>query len=149
MSSATPSQRRKARHLLVQAMYQWQVGGDSIAAVESQFYADGKLGRADKTYFSDLLHAIPAHLDELDLAFGEFLDREKSALDPVSLALLRIATYELMHRIDVPYRVVINEAINLAKTFGPTDAHKFINSVVDRVAIKTRQLEISATAAKR
>lgn len=129
-------------------MYQWQVGGDSIAAVEAQFYTDEKLLRADKQYFSELLHGIPEKLDELDEVFGAFLDRDLKALDPVSLALLRIATYELLHRMDVPYKVAINEAVNLAKTFGPTDAHKYINGVVDKVAAKTRQLEISAAAAK-
>ncbi|RLA44450.1 MAG: transcription antitermination factor NusB [Gammaproteobacteria bacterium] len=144
MASSRPSERRKARHLLVQALYQWQVGGDSIGNIEAQFYADDKLRRADKSYFSELLHAIPAHVDELDKTFGEFLDRDQSALDPVSLAILRMSTYELLYRIDLPYKISINEAINLAKTFGPTDAHKYINGVVDRVAARTRQVEISA-----
>ena len=148
MASSLPSERRKTRHLLVQALYQWQLGGDNINAVEAQFYADEKLRKADKSYFSELLHAIPACVDELDQTFGIFLDREHSSLDPVSLAILRLATYELLHRIDLPYKIVINEAINLAKTFGPTDAHKFINGVVDRIAIKTRQPEIAASKAK-
>ena len=149
MASPRPSERRKARHVLVQALYQWQLGGDDIASIEAQFYADDRLKRADKTYFSELLHAIPAQVDELDQIFGKFLDREKSALDPVSLGILRIATYELMHRLDLPYKIAINEAVNLAKIFGPTDAHKFINGVVDRVAAGTRQLEISAARAKK
>lgn len=132
---------------MVQALYQWQVGGDSISAIEGQFYGDEKLARADKTYFSELLHAIPACVDELDKTFGDFLDRDQAALDPVSLAILRISTYELLHRIDLPYKIVINEAINLAKTFGPTDAHKFINGVVDKVAGQTREVELSAAKA--
>lgn len=148
VASTLPSERRKARHLLIQALYQWQVGGDNIGAIETQFYADEKLRKADKIYFSELLHAIPACVDELDQTFGIFLDREHSALDPISLAILRVATYELLHRIDLPYKIVINEAVNLAKTFGPTDAYKFINGVVDRIAIKTRQPEVTAARAK-
>lgn len=146
--SGTPSERRKARRSLVQALYQWQVGGDNLSAVEAQFYADDHLRGADKTYFSDLLHAIPGCADDLDGTFGIYLDRSQSALDPVSLAILRVATYELLHRIDLPYKVVINEAVNLAKTFGPTEAHKFVNGIVDKVAVKTRQLEISAAKSK-
>ncbi len=145
---ATPAERKKARHLLVQALYQWQVGGDNISAVEAQFYADDKLRRADKDYFHELLHAIPACVDELDQTFGIYLDRSQAALDPVSLAILRVSTYELLYRIDLPYKIVINEAVNLAKTFGPTDAHKFINGVVDRVAIKARQPEITSAKGK-
>lgn len=142
--SGTPSERRKARRSLVQALYQWQVGGDNLSEVETQFYADDNLRGADKSYFSDLLHAIPACIDDLDGTYGIYLDRSQSALDPVSLAILRIATYELLHRVDLPYKVVINEAVNLAKTFGPTEAHKFVNGIVDRVAAKTRRPEISA-----
>ena len=142
--SGRPSERRKARRSLVQAFYQWQVGGDDISAIETQFYADDTLHGADKTYFSELLHSVPACVDDLDGTFGVFLDRKQSALDPVSLAILRIATYELIKRIDLPYKVVINEAVNLAKTFGPAEAHKFVNGIVDRVATKTRQLEINA-----
>ncbi len=146
--AATPSERRKARRSLVQALYQWQVGGDTLSSVEAQFYADDKLRGADKIYFSELFHAIPACADELDGTFGIYLDRKQSALDPVSLAILRIASYELLHRIDLPYKVVINEAVNLAKTFGPAEAHKFVNGVVDRVAAKARQPEIKAAKAK-
>jgi N utilization substance protein B len=148
LTSTGPSQRRKARRFLVQALYQWQIGGDSASAIEGQFYSDEKLSRADKAYFSELLNAIPACVDELDKTFGVFLDRGQAALDPVSLAILRISTYELLHRIDLPYKIVINEAVNLARTFGPTDAHKFINGVVDKVAAQTRQIELAASSAK-
>lgn len=142
--AATPSQRRNARQALVQALYQWQLGGDNLSEIETQFYSDDKLKKADKAYFSELLHAIPASADELDGIYGIYLDRSQSDLDPVSLAILRIATYELAHRVDLPYKVVINEAVNLAKTFGPAEAHKFINGIVDRVAAKARQVEIQA-----
>ncbi len=146
MPASLPSQRRKARRCLVQALYQWQVGGSSCHAVESQFHSDNRLSGADTKYFDELLRGVATATDELDNTFAAFLDRDIKALDPVSLAILRIATYELIYRIDVPYRIAINEAINLAKTFGPTDAHKFINGVVDRVAAQTRKTEVAGSA---
>ena len=144
MASSLPSARKKARHMLVQALYQWQMSGASIAAIEAQYRAEKGMKKADPEFFSELIHRIPEKLDEIDGAFREFLDRDLSALDPISVAILRIAVYELLHRVDVPYRVVINESINLAKTFGPTDAHKYINGVVDRVAARARRVEIGA-----
>ena len=129
--------------MLVQALYQWQLAGASIASIEAQYMAENGMAKADSAFFRELLHEIPAKLDELDAAYREFLDRDPQALDPISLAVLRIATYELLHRADVPYRVVINESINLAKTFGPTDAYKYINGIVDRVAARARRIEIA------
>ncbi len=145
MSSSLPSARKKARHMLVQALYQWQLAGDNIGTIEAQYMAEKGMAKADSEFFHELLHAIPAKLDELDGAYREFLDRDPQALDPISLAILRIGVYELLHRVDVPYRVVINESINLAKTFGPTDAYKYINGIIDRVAARARRVEIAAS----
>ena len=145
MSSSLPSARKKARHMLVQALYQWQLAGDSIGTIEAQYMAEKGMAKADSEFFRELLHEIPAKLDELDAAYREFLDRDPEALDPISLAVLRIGVYELLHRVDVPYRVVINESVNLAKTFGPTDAYKYINGVVDRVAARARRVEIATS----
>ena len=145
MSSSLPSARKKARHMLVQALYQWQLSGTSINAIEAQYMAEKGMAKADSDFFRELLHEIPAKLDELDAAYREFLDRDPSALDPISLAVLRIGVYELLHRVDVPYRVVINESVNLAKTFGPTDAYKYINGIVDRVAARARRMEIAGS----
>ncbi len=145
MSSSLPSARKKARHMLVQALYQWQLSGASISAIEAQYMAEKGMVKADSDFFRELLHEIPARLDELDAAYREFLDRDPDALDPISLAVLRIGVYELLHRVDVPYRVVINESVNLAKTFGPTDAYKYINGIVDRVAARARRVEIAAS----
>jgi len=143
VSSSLPSARKKARHMLVQALYQWQLSGSSISVIEAQYMAEKGMAKADSDFFRELLHEIPAKLDELDGAYREFLDRDPSALDPISLAVLRIGVYELLHRVDVPYRVVINESVNLAKTFGPTDAYKYINGIVDRVAARARRVEIA------
>jgi len=143
---AKPSQRKKARHLLVQALYQWQLTGTSVGKIEAEFFTDNKMDDVDTQFFRELLHDVPARVNELDGGFKNYLDRNLDELDPVSLAVLRIGTYELLFRVDVPYKVVINEAVNLAKSFGPTDAHKYINSILDKVAAASRRTEIKATS---
>lgn len=135
--------------MLVQALYQWQLSGESINNVEAQFFTDQNMAEVDTQYFRELLHGIPAKVAELDGNFSRFLDRRQDELDPVSLAVLRIGAYELMFRVDVPYKVVINEAVNLAKAFGPTEAHKYINSILDKVAAASRAVEIKAAHAGR
>ncbi len=144
-----PSNRKKARHLLVQALYQWQLSGSDIAIIEAEFFTDQKMDKVDTAYFRELLHAIPRQVEELDNALAPHLDRAFKDLDPVSVAVLRLGAYELLHRIDIPYKVAINEAVNLAKVFGPTDAHKYINSILDRVADGARQLEVRAARSGR
>lgn len=139
-----PSTRKKARHLLVQALYQWQVSGSDINSIEAEFYTDNSMTKVDTEFFQELLHGIPKNLDEIDGAFELHLDRKAGDLDPVSRALLRIGTYELSYRIDVPYKVAINEAVNLAKKFGPTDAYKYINGILDKVAVTKRAAEVMA-----
>ncbi|MEH6543989.1 MAG: transcription antitermination factor NusB [Porticoccaceae bacterium] len=139
-----PSTRKKARHLLVQALYQWQISDENINEIETQFFADSNMKKVDVDFFRELLHGIPAAVDTLDAAYQPYLDRNQDGLDPVSKALLRMGAYELLHRIDVPYKVAINEAVNLAKTFGPTDSYKYINGVLDKVAMDSRQVEIAA-----
>lgn len=142
--STKPSNRKKARHLLVQALYQWQLTDADIGSIEAEFFTDQNMNKVDTEYFRELLHAIPQKLEELDGSYTKYLDRALDDLDPVSLAILRLGSYELQFRIDVPYRVVINEAVNLAKAFGPSDAHKYINSILDKVAAISRQTEIKA-----
>ena len=140
-----PSQRRKARQLLVQALYQWQMAGSAINVIEAEFRTDYDMKPVDIQYFHELLHEVPARLDALETVFGKYLqDRQLKELDPITLALLRMATYELKNRIDVPYKVVINESVSLAKKFGASDAHKFINGVLDKVAAQHRALAVQA-----
>ena len=138
------SKRKKARNLLVQALYQWQISGTGLANLEAQFCTDNDMGKVDREFFHELLHGVPAKLQEIDECYAQFLDRRRDALDPVSTAVLRLGTYELMYRVDVPYRVAINEAVNQAKKFGPTDAFKYINGILDKVATQTRSVEIEA-----
>lgn len=147
MPAVLPSTRKKARSLLVQALYQWQLTGADINSIEAEFFTDNNMEKVDTAFFHELIHAIPEKVTELDEQYNPFLDRHQDALDPVSTAILRLGTYELLCRIDIPYKVAINEAVNLAKTFGPVEAHKYINGVLDKVAAKTRQAEMRASRA--
>lgn len=139
-----PSARRKARRFAVQALYQWHIADDALSNIEAQFRTDNDMKKVDGDYFHELLHDIPKNLTEIDELFAPYLDRDINQLDPIELAIFRIATYELKFRIDVPYKVVINEAIELAKVFGATDSHKYINGVVDKLAMRLRSVEIKA-----
>lgn len=139
-----PSTRKKARELLVQALYQWEVSGSDVSSIELQFMTDNNMDKVDVDFFKELLYGIPAKQDEVDDVYAVYLDRECKSLDFVSRALLRIGSYELCFRIDVPYKVAINEAVNLAKKFGPTDAYKYINGILDKVAIDKRGPEIKS-----
>jgi N utilization substance protein B len=144
----TTSQRKKARKLVLQALYQWQLGQSSISQIEAEFRTDNDFEKIDSAYFSEVFREIPKTISELDKQFEAFLDRPISDVDPIEICLLRMGTFEFMHRIDIPYRVVINEAIELAKQFGGTDGHKYINSVLDKLALRLRATETRPHASK-
>ena len=147
--NVSASARRQARHYAMQALYQWQMAGSSLNAIEAEFRADYDMAKVDVAYFQELLHKVPTLVDELEAAFAPHLQgRNQDELDPITQALLRMCTYELKYRIDVPYKVVINEAVALAKKFGATDAHKFINAVLDQAAGKLRAAEVQAERGK-
>jgi len=137
--------RKKARSLLVQALYQWQISDYPTNAIEAQYRADNT-GKIDWRYFHELFTAITGSADELDKSFTPFLDRGLEKLNPIELAVLRLGAYELLKRIDIPYRVAINEAVDLAKKFGATDSHKYVNGVLDKLARQQRSVEINAGA---
>lgn len=142
--------RGKARHYAMQAIYQWEMTGNSLHSIESEFHADNNMAKVDTDYFSENLHGVAANKTQLDtLLKPNITNMGFEEVDPVSLAVLRQACFELKERIDVPYKVVINEAVNLAKKFGATDSHKFINGVLDKVALQTREVEVSAMRAKK
>lgn len=128
-----PSERRKARHFAVQAIYQWQMTQDNVADIEEQFKLDQDMKGVDLGYFRELLFGVAGNLSKLDTTFSPFLSRKLEDLDLVDKAILRLATFELLYRKDVPYRVVINEGIELAKAFAAEDSHKFVNGVLDKV----------------
>ena len=136
--------RQKARRLLTQALYSWDVGGTDLVSIEAEFHTDNNMATVDTELFHEVLHGVPKNLTEIDAAYQPHLDRKEDQLDPVSRAILRLSTYEMIFRIDVPYKVVINEGVNLAKTFGPTDAFKYINGILDRVAVEKRAIEVAA-----
>lgn len=142
MSKVTPAARRKARHFAVQALYQWHVASTDLARIEAEFRADNDMSKVDVQYFHEILHGVPSDKSMLDEKIKPLLDRRLDEMTPVELSIVRLAAYELIRRVDVPYKVVINEAIELAKTFGATDSHKFINGVVDKLAQRERAVEI-------
>lgn len=136
--------RTNARRSAVQALYQWQMSGQNLSEIERQFLEEERLKNAQKSYFTELFYGIPKNLAAIDEALSEFVDRPVEKIDPVERAILRIGVYELMHRLDMPYRVVLNEGINLAKDFGADGSHRYINGILDKVAQKQRALEIKA-----
>jgi len=133
--------RTGARQTAVQALYQWQMTGQNLNDIEQQFYLEWDVKKAQRSYFKELLHGIPSQLDVLDQALAEFVDREVDKIDPVERAILRIGVYELFNRPDVPYKVVLNESINLAKRYGASESHKYVNSVLDKIAHKQRSTQ--------
>jgi len=143
----SPGARRKARHYGMQALYQWHMTGTAPKVIEAEFITDYDMTHVDQGYFHELVHNIPLQYESLDQSYTHHLQtRSLAELDPITLALIRIAAYELKQRIDVPYRVIITEAVSLAKKFGATDSYKFINGVLDQLAAELRQSEFQAHA---
>jgi N utilization substance protein B len=139
-----PHARSRARRRALQAIYAWQLSHTAIAKVIDQFQNEQDMEVADQEYFEDLVRGVEANLGTLDEALSHFLDRDIAQVDPIERAVLRIAAYELRHRIDVPYRVVINEAIETTKRFGSEHGHTFVNGVLDHAAAQWRAAEAQA-----
>ena len=135
------AQRRKARRLVLQALYQWLMSGSDPLVISKQ-YREETLGKVDWNYFEEVFSEIPGATQKLNESLEPLLDRELVSLDPIEKALLYLGTFELANRIDVPYRVVINECVELAKVFGATDSHKYINGVLDKLASELRPAEL-------
>lgn len=133
--------RRHARRALVQAVYQWQMTDVDTQVLENQFEEDGSLAKADRDFFRELLRGVLLGSDELDECFRPRLDRKLEELDKVELALLRLGTFELKERLEVPFRVVIDEYVELAKTFGAEESHKYVNGVLDKLSNVLRVAE--------
>ena len=142
MSEPLPISRRGlARRLTVQAVYQWLVNETSPEKLLTQFREDPGLGRADGEYFGELLQGTVREAPGLTAAFSAHLDRPLEQLDPVERAILMVGAYELMHRVEVPWKVVVNESVNLAKLFGAEDSYKYVNGVLDKLARSARSAE--------
>jgi N utilization substance protein B len=143
------SPRRRARELVLQGLYERQLGGAPAERVAEDLAASGGYQRADQPYFNALWSGVAAEYDAIVARVAPHLDRRPSALSPIERALIVIGAWELEHRTEIPYRVVINEAVELAKSYGGTDGHKFVNGVLDKVAADLRAAEIAATARER
>ena len=141
-SRIDPWARRRARRLIVQALYQWQVSKTDVREIERQFREEPGLERTDAEFFVDVLHGVLRERTSLDAMIAPLLDRKLEALDQVELALLRLGTYELTQRIDVPFKVVIDEYVALARTFGGEESHRYINGVLDKIARRARTTEV-------
>ena len=144
MSTNPITARKKARVIVMQALYQWAMADTELHVLEIQFMDHNDFSKLDGDYFHELLFEIPKNLSEIDQAFSAFLDRELESINPIELAILRVATYEMVKRLDVPYKVVINEALGLAKKFGSSDGHKYVNGVLDKVAKQYRAAEMQS-----
>ncbi|MFT5520756.1 MAG: N utilization substance protein B [Enterobacterales bacterium] len=139
-----PSKRRKGRRYAVQGIYQWQLTDNSPHSIYESMLVDVNLNKTDLTYMEELITKVPTHIDEIDQLLSPKLSRTLDEVDPVEKAILRIAVYELLKHPEIPYKVVINEAIEQAKTFGAEDGHKFVNGVLDKVSVDVRALEVKA-----
>jgi len=146
MSKVNPlaAQRRRARHFALQALYQWTMTRAPLTEIEAEFRVDNDFSHVDGEYFHALLAGVTQNSAQLDTQFEAKLDRSLDDLDPIERNLLRMGVFELRDRIDVPYKVVINECIALAKKFGATDSFRYVNGILDKVARDLRQLEIQA-----
>lgn len=142
--SAPKSARRRSRELALQGLYEWLISGAEAGTIDAHMREQGDFERADQAHFDALLHGCIAEAADLDSVLGAHVDRPTTELSPVEHAVLLIGAYELKHCLDVPYKVAINEAVELAKSFGGTDGHKYVNGVLDKAALVLRPAETSA-----
>lgn len=139
-----PAARSRARRRAAQALYAWELGGNPMHKVIEDFRHEQDMQIADLEYFEDLLRGVEAHRAELDAGLAPFLDRDIERVDPIERGVLRLAAYELKHRLDVPYRVVLNEAVEVTKRFGSEQGHTYVNGVLDKLAHAWRVTEAGA-----
>ena len=143
------SPRRRAREFVLQGLYQQQLSGNADEAIRAQLSEATGFAKADAGYFAGLWSGVSAEYGALLERLAPYVDRNVHDLSPIERSILVIAAWELVHRLDIPYRVVINEAVELAKAYGGTDGHKFVNGVLDKLATEVRADEIGALAAER
>jgi len=136
--------RGKSRRLAMQAIYQWQMTGDSITDIKQQFFEDNNMSKLDSEFFSEMVSGVASSISELDPFLEKNMSRSVESVDPIERATLRLATYEFINRFDVPYRVVLNEAVSITKEFCAENSHTFVNAVLDKVAKEIRHIEVKA-----
>ena len=147
--SGGKSPRRRARELALQGLYQWRIGGNDEAAIEAHLADVEGFDKADREFFVGLLRGVLAQQAELQEQLQTFLDRPFAELSPIEASILLAGAFELANYQQTPYRVIINEAIELTKGFGGTDGHKYVNGVLDKLAFKLRPVEVEAKRAER
>ncbi len=130
--------KQKARKLAMQSLYQWQMANADLVDIEAQFRAIKNMERVDVDYYKKLLYGIPQQLKLIEDELRPFLDREVDSLNPVELAILRIGAFEILECVEIPYRVVLDEGISLAREFGSQDGYKYVNGVLHNLAKKIR-----------
>lgn len=141
-TATAKSARRRSRELAMQGVYQWRLSGEDISAIEQMTRDEKSLGRYDSEFYSDLLRGVLNRIEILTEAIAPHLDRPVNELSPVEYSVLLLGAYELAHHPEIPYRVIINEEVELAKTFGGSDGHKFVNGVLDKLAATLRSDEV-------
>lgn len=138
------SSRHLARRAVVQALYQWEMTQQSRLEIEKYFLSDDNQKKSDTEYFQELIREIPRIVAEIDESLAPYIDRNIALVDPIERAVLRIAAYELLHHPEIPYRVVLNEAIELSRTFGSENSYRFVNGILDKMGANIRSIEAAA-----
>ena len=144
----TAKARGKSRRLAMQAIYQWQMTGDSITDIKKQFFEENNMSKVDPEFFSESVSGVASSISEIDPYLEKNMPRSIESVDPVERSILRLAVYEFINRFDVPYKVVINEAVNITKEFCAENSHTFVNAVLDKVAKEIRHIEFQSAAPK-
>ncbi len=134
--------RSKARRCAVQALYQWQLSGSTLLDASEGFLLENRSSKFDVDYFRTLLSGVEKALEQIDKEISAVIDRPLNEVDPVERAVLRLGVYELLSRLEIPYRVVINEALESNKMFGAEEGHRYVNGVLDRIARRVREVEV-------
>jgi N utilization substance protein B len=137
--------RGKSRRLAMQAIYQWQMTGDNISDIKQQFYDENNMAKLDSAFFSEMVSGVASSISELDPLLEKYMSRKVESVDPVERSILRLATYEFINRFDVPYRVVLNEAVTITKEYCAENSHTFVNAVLDKVAKEIRHIEVQSS----
>ena len=143
------SQRRRSRELALQGLYEWLLSGGDAESIGAHMREHDGFDKCDSAHFDALLNGCISEAADLDAALARHVDRKTTELSPVEHGVLLIGVYELKHCIDIPYKVAINEAVELAKSFGGTDGHKYVNGVLDKSAADLRPVEVQAMRAAR
>jgi N utilization substance protein B len=146
---AAKSTRRRSREVALQGLYEWLLSGEEPSVIEAHMREQDDFDKCDTAHFDALLHGCISEASDLDAVLARHVDRKTTLLSPIEHAVLMIGAYELKHCIDVPYKVAINEAVELAKSFGGTDGHKYVNGVLDKAAVDLRPVEVGAARAAR